>query len=241
VAQANLRSIRPGRERIPAFHAAPRHRHREAYALVAVRGAFDQASYAGRVTARAGQLIVQPTLDCHANLTGAGGAEILRLPWAREEGLGGLYDLDDLDALVRLAERDPEEAGRQAAAELAAKAPRPPRLDCWSDALARDLANGAVSRLADWAERRGLAPDTLPRGFARLYGTTPARFRHELKVRRAWLAVTGGGAPLAGIAAEAGFADQPHMTREIRRLTGASPGHWRLREYPGLNHPLRSP
>jgi hypothetical protein len=30
-------------------------------------GAFEQASYAGRVTVRAGDLMVQPTLDCHAN------------------------------------------------------------------------------------------------------------------------------------------------------------------------------
>src|SRR3954470_24038380 len=101
MAHAILRSIRPGRERIPAFDVAPRHRHREAYALIAVGGWFDQAGYAGRVRARAGQLIVQPTLDCHANAIGPGGAEILRLPWPREEGYGGLYDLDDLDALVR--------------------------------------------------------------------------------------------------------------------------------------------
>lgn len=221
-----LRSIRPGRERIPALDLAPRHRHREAYALVAVGGWFDQVSYAGRVRVGAGQLLVQPTLDCHANETGPGGAEILRLPWRREEGLGGLYDLDDVDALVRLAERDPEAASRAAAAEIDVKAPRVPRIENWSDRLAAALAAGRVTSLASWAERQGLAPDTLARGFARLYRVTPARFRYELKVRRAWLALRGGAA-LAEIAAAAGFADQPHMTRGISRLTGASPNVWR--------------
>ena len=33
--------------------------------------------------------------------------------------------------------------------------------------------------------------------------------------------------PLAEIAAETGFADQPHMTRAITALTGAPPRAWR--------------
>jgi AraC-like DNA-binding protein len=226
VSAVHLRSIRPGRESIPACDLAPRHRHREAYALIAVGGSFDQVSYAGRVTARAGQLIVQPTLDCHANLTGPAGAEILRLPWRREEGLGGLYDLDDLDALVRLAEHDPVEAGFHAAAEIVGKKPLPPKIEGWSDRLAADLNRGLVTSLSRWADRHGLAPDTLARGFGRRYGTTPACFRYELKVRRAWLALSNGAA-LADIAAASGFADQPHMTRGISRLTGATPDVWR--------------
>lgn len=221
-----LRSIRPGRERIAAFDLAPRHRHREAYALIAVAGSFDQVNYAGRVTARAGQLIVQPTLDCHANLTGPNGAEILRLPWRREEGLGGLYDLDDVDALVRLAERDPMAAGRALAAEIGGKKSRAPKMESWSDRLACELGQDMVTSLSSWAERHNLAADTLARGFARRYGATPARFRYELKVRRAWLALAGGAA-LAEIAAASGFADQPHMTRGIKSLTGASPAAWR--------------
>lgn len=225
---AQLRSIRPGRERVPAFEVAPRHRHREAYALIAVGGWFEQVSYAGRVTARAGQLIVQPTLDCHANKTGAEGAEILRLPWSREEGLGGLYDLDDLDALVRLAERDPIAAGRAAVAEIAGKRPLAPKVEGWSDRLARDLRRDQMGHLSDWADANGLLPDTLSRCFARHYGITPARFRYELKVRRAWLALAGR-ASLAEIAAAAGFADQPHMTRGISRMTGLPPDAWRRR------------
>ncbi len=44
-------------------------------------GAFEQASYAGRVTVRAGDLMVQPTLDCHANGLPSRHAHVLRLPW----------------------------------------------------------------------------------------------------------------------------------------------------------------
>lgn len=221
-----LRSVCPGRERIAAFGVMPRHRHNEAYALICLAGSFDQVSYAGRVTARPGQLLVQPTLDCHANATPAGGAEILRLPWPREEGLGGLYVLDDLDALVRLAERDPMAASRAAAAELAGRAPLPAKAESWCDRLAHDLGTPETTSLAGWAARHNLAADTLARGFVRLYGTTPARFRWELRARRAWLALAGPK-PLAEIAAETGFADQPHMTRAIHALTGAPPRAWR--------------
>jgi AraC-like DNA-binding protein len=221
-----LRSVRPGRERIAAFGVMPRHRHNEAYTLICLAGSFDQTSYAGRVTARAGQLLVQPTLDCHANATPSGGAEILRLPWPREEGLGGLYVLDDPDALVRQAERNPLAATAAIAAEIAAKVPLAPKHESWCDQLAHDLGADAAQSLAAWAERHNLAPDTLARGFARLYGTTPSHFRHELKVRRAWLALEGPGS-LADIAAGTGFADQPHMTRAITALTGASPHAWR--------------
>jgi AraC-like DNA-binding protein len=228
-----LRSVLFGRERIAASGAVPRHRHREAYALICVAGSFEQVNYAGRVTARPGELLVQPTLDCHANATPAGGAEILRLPWLREEGLGGRYALDDLDTLVRLAERDPLAASRAAAAELAGKAPLPAKAESWCDALARDLGTAETASLAAWAERHGLAPDTLARGFLRLYGTTPAHFRYELKVRRAWLALSSKR-PLAEIAAEAGFADQPHMTRAITALTGAPPRAWRRALAQGL-------
>lgn len=34
----------------------------------------------------------------------------------------------------------------------------------------------------------------------------------------------GGALDLAGLAGDLGFADQSHMGREVRRLTGLSPG-----------------
>jgi AraC-like DNA-binding protein len=37
---------------------------------------------------------------------------------------------------------------------------------------------------------------------------------------------------LAAIAAECGFADQPHLTRAVASLTGCPPGFWRRRSIP---------
>ncbi|HEU4731148.1 MAG TPA: helix-turn-helix domain-containing protein [Kofleriaceae bacterium] len=42
-----------------------------------------------------------------------------------------------------------------------------------------------------------------------------------------WLAIVRTRDSLAAIAAATGFADQAHMTRSVRALTGASPSAWR--------------
>ncbi|MDC0716159.1 helix-turn-helix domain-containing protein [Nannocystis bainbridge] len=54
----------------------------------------------------------------------------------------------------------------------------------------------------------------VPRALRRRAGPLPRR-------------VVEGDEPLATIAATAGFADQAHMTRDIRALTGRTPGEWR--------------
>lgn len=47
-------------------------------------------------------------------------------------------------------------------------------------------------------------------------------FERVLRFRRAER-LAGSGASLAAVAAQAGYADQAHFTRECRRLTGRSP------------------
>jgi len=73
-----------------------------------VSGIVDQVSYAAAFGFRAGEILVQPTLDCHSNATS--GAQVLRLPWPAVEGLGGAYRLADVDDVVRASERDATEA-----------------------------------------------------------------------------------------------------------------------------------
>jgi len=122
--------------------------------------------------------------------------------------------------------------------------PTPGQRNDWPDLLAADLARDATSEravvstqsdspgpgrmpLSHWADANGLARETLSRGFVAAYGTTPSVFRAELRARAAWLRITRGRDRLSAIASETGFADQAHMTRWIRRLTGASPAAWR--------------
>ena len=66
---------------------------------------------------------------------------------------------------------------------------------------------------------------TIARHFRRAYGTSPDRFRIMRRVALARTAIESGR-PLARAAAESGFADQSHMTRQFKRAYGLTPAHW---------------
>ncbi len=57
----------------------------------------------------------------------------------------------------------------------------------------------------------------------RAFGTSPDRYRTLRRVALARAAIESGQS-LAGAAAEAGFADQSHMTRQFKRTYGLTPG-----------------
>jgi AraC-like DNA-binding protein len=218
-----LKSVRAGRERLPLGYHLPRHRHREAYAIVMVRGRLAQIGYAGRVLLETGQLLIQPVLDCHANEMISPGADILRLPWP-DVAVGGLFTLQDPDAVIAAAERDPHEAAAIAHASLGEQLETKTDLP---DELAHALACDRVGSLRAWAAERGLARETVSRAFSQAWGVDARRYRSELRARAAWLQITTTTNSLASIAHSTSFADQAHMTRSVRALTGRSPGAWR--------------
>jgi AraC-like DNA-binding protein len=91
---------------------------------------------------------------------------------------------------------------------------------------ARRLIDGQPAEpvtLAALASECGLSRFQVLRGFVRAYGLSPHAY---LMQRRADLArrLIFKGAGLAQAAAEAGFADQSHMTRTFMRKYGLSPG-----------------
>ena len=66
---------------------------------------------------------------------------------------------------------------------------------------------------------------TISRHFRRAFGTSPDRYRILRRLARARAAIESGQ-PLAQAAADAGFADQSHMTRQFKRTYGLTPGRW---------------
>jgi AraC-like DNA-binding protein len=87
-------------------------------------------------------------------------------------------------------------------------------------AAARWLARGASA--ARIAEALGWTTRTLHRRSLAAFGYGPATLRRVLRFRRAMALLDAGVAP-ADAAARAGYADQPHLSREVRALGGASP------------------
>jgi len=72
----------------------------------------------------------------------------------------------------------------------------------------------------------GLDRYRLARQFRKFWGTSPYRFLTMRRLERASAAILRGQS-LADTAADAGFADQSHMTRLFNATYGISPGRWR--------------
>jgi AraC-like DNA-binding protein len=66
---------------------------------------------------------------------------------------------------------------------------------------------------------------TIARHFRRAFGTSPDRYRTMRRLALARRAIEHGE-PLARAAAEAGFADQSHLTRQFKRTYGLTPARW---------------
>jgi AraC-like DNA-binding protein len=97
----------------------------------------------------------------------------------------------------------------------------------WPDELAVRLLSCPSLKISDWAEERGLRAWTISRGFKKLFGVPPEVFRARVRAQRALKSILSTPTPLAIIATEVGFADQAHMTRSVKQLTGATPQTWR--------------
>ena len=66
---------------------------------------------------------------------------------------------------------------------------------------------------------------TIARHFRLAFATSPDRYRTMRRLALARTAIENG-LPLARAAADAGFADQSHMTRQFKKTYGLTPGHW---------------
>jgi AraC-like DNA-binding protein len=68
-----------------------------------------------------------------------------------------------------------------------------------------------------------MSPFALLRAFRAETGLPPHAYLNQLRVRLARRLLDDGLAP-AVVAAEAGFADQAHLTRHFKRVVGVPPG-----------------
>lgn len=221
------RNIRSGLDYLSAIRHVSRHRHFDAYATLVLHGSFEQVSYAGRLQLQAGDLLIQPTFDCHADRMISRSLVLCRLPWRPEAGYGGIYRNCRVDVAQALAERDIREAVSFLENELDRATFIPSATLDWVDELASDLRSDARIRVAQWARAKGVTREHVSRSFSSVYGASPAQFRFELTARTAWLRTVGTKERLSKIAADLGFSDQAHMTRAVKALTGQPPVQWR--------------
>ena len=85
------------------------------------------------------------------------------------------------------------------------------------------MESGALASLDAAADAAGITVRTLDRRFERATGLTAAMYLRLVRFHRARDAIKAGAERLSDVAAEAGYADQAHMTRDFRRFAGETP------------------
>ncbi|WP_266158094.1 helix-turn-helix domain-containing protein [Dyella silvatica] len=210
-----------------------RHCHDGAFATVVLSGGYTEAGDEGRHTVEAGDVLIHRPYESHLDCFSRRGAEVLVLPVAHGDSVPLFGKVADIDGLVRVARRSPQD-GRLLLLETLQASEQ--RHRDWPDLLAEQLRQDADLSLRHWAAAMGLRAESISRGFQRAYGTTPKAFRAQARARAAVQCMGEAGRSLCDIATALNFADQAHMTRAIVALTRHPPRHWRQLKAAAANH-----
>lgn len=95
-------------------------------------------------------------------------------------------------------------------------------IDRLNDEFCKSPSTEALAAAAD------VHPVHLAAVFRRFHGQTIGEYLQNLRVRHASRLILENRLPLADVAAESGFADQSHLTRTFKRITGMTPGAFRI-------------
>ena len=82
-------------------------------------------------------------------------------------------------------------------------------------------------RLGDLAREAGISSSHFIRSFRQSTGQTPYQFLLQRRVKRAQFLMRDPRASLTEVALASGFADQHHLARVFRRITGVTPSSYR--------------
>jgi AraC family transcriptional regulator len=113
------------------------------------------------------------------------------------------------------------------------RSPGPPDkryLSPWQLRQAKDILMANISgdiTIASLAAQCGLSTSHFARAFRRTFGRPPHRWLVEQRIERVKELLLTSRMPLAEIALQSGFADQPALNRAFTRVVGESPGEWR--------------
>lgn len=229
------------------------HEHDRPIIAVMLRGSFDTAIAGHRFECRPDWAWTEPCEERHANFIGRAGARVLVLQPDPQhaplyETIGPLVDTVahvqvpqvSLDARRVLAEMDHNDTlsalsidallvGMLVAVSRSSDARRERGSPAWLKRVRDRLHDEFRSppSVAELATTAGVTPTHLCHAFRQRTGTTIGEYVRQ--VRAAWAAeqLRSTELSLSVIALSAGYADQSHFTREVRRLLGARPSDYR--------------
>ena len=206
-----------------------RHLHRHAFAAVVLSGAYVEAGDSGLHRVVPGDVLFHGAHERHLDRFGHGGSDVLVLPLSETWQGAAHARVVDPDRIVRLAEHD---VGHAVAELLHAPTPATRTTNDWPALLARALLDDPDLSLQRWGEAHGLHRGSMSRGFRRVFELSPRSFRLHARTHAALRLVRGTTMTGASIAHACGFADQAHMSRALRAMTGLPPSQLRSTRTP---------
>jgi AraC-like DNA-binding protein len=238
-----LRIVHPAGQRIPE------HRHDWPLLTIPALGGYEEECEDGSVAVAGPAAVLHPPGRCHANCIHARGMETFSIEfdpaWLGCAGAGAALDRSyywiggrvalAARSLARLwsSESSTDELRRATAAFVRmARSQRAAAAPSWFAKVQRALQAGA----APTARVVASALDMHPRWLAHAYRETAGEGLHDTIVRHrvegAVELLRSTDQPIADIAVEAGFCDQSHLNRTLRRWTGRSPLEIRAERLP---------
>ncbi len=182
-------------------------------------------------------LIWHPPFHLHENRFSVEGATVLNLPAPTYAAPPEFYRVRfgaDITRIAALADKDAVAAAITAFAELQFSAapanPAPDWLTAMAQALRQDSRVGASSLIGKLAKDQGVCPEHAARRFKTYFGVSPSIYRREHRVRRATHLIRRG-VTCAETAYRCGYADQSHLVKEFRMVTGRTPGAFQSMEH----------
>ncbi|MGH2491759.1 MAG: AraC family transcriptional regulator [Candidatus Limnocylindria bacterium] len=236
--------------RFPSALVLPSHEHDRPTLAVVMKGSFETRLASDVLTCGQSSLRVEPAGSTHTNRFGPQGAHIVVVqPDPRSPLLGPVAD-----ALSRAHHRRDPRAGligraiasefrhRDAVSPLAlqglglelvaalARSARLPRSPPPWLAQATELIHDRFLdrlRIETIADAVGVRPSELVRAFRAFHGVPIGSYARRLRLE--WVArrLAESDEPIISVAHDAGFADQPHLTRAFRAFSGLTPARYR--------------
>ena len=236
--------------RFPSALVLPSHAHDRPTLAVVMKGSFQTRLAADALVCVQSSLRVEPAGSPHTNRFGPAGAHIVVVQPDPSSPLLG----PAADALSRADHRRDARAGvigraiasefrhRDAVSPLAleglglelvaalartAHLPRsaPPSVTHATDLIHDRFLEGL--RIETIADAVGVPPSDLVRAFRSFHGVPIGSYARRLRLE--WVArrLAETNEPIVSLAHEAGFSDQPHLTRAFRAFTGLTPARYR--------------
>lgn len=233
----------------------PLHAHPSPCLTLVLAGAFEETLGGGRYWCLPGHVLLKPAGAAHTNRYGDAGARSLVVEIAGGDLASSVSPLfsdprvfedgplqqamKDLRRSCERSDGDTAQEVRELLRELPAligDAPavqpdsrRPRAAPSWLQRVHDRVCDEFRRRplIGELATEAGVHPDHVCRSFRRHFGYTVSELVRRRRVEQAAASIRTTDRSLATIAFEAGFADQSHMTREMGRYLGVTPGELR--------------